>query len=79
MDISPYDIPVVVITEIQTPSSIKPPPILTSNLVFQGVCPVIFDSLQELVEARHQAIRLVNYADKWNNLRKQVDRTLDNL
>jgi len=43
------------------------------------VCQEIFDSLLELVEARHQAIHLVNYIDKWNNLRKLMDSTLGNL
>lgn len=52
---------------------------LTSNLVLQGVCQEIFDSLLELVEARHQAIHLVNYADKWNRLKKLMHYTLDNL
>jgi hypothetical protein len=79
MDISPSEILEVVITEIQIPSSINPPLILTSNLVLQGVCQVIFDSLQDLLEARHHAIHLVNHANKWNNLRKLVNRTLDNL
>jgi len=43
------------------------------------VCQEIFDRLLELVEARNQTTHLVNYADKWNNLRKLVDNTLDNL
>lgn len=43
------------------------------------MCQEIFDSLLELVEARHQAIHLLNYIDTWNSLRKLVDNTLDNL
>jgi hypothetical protein len=34
---------------------------------------------QNLVEARHQAIHLVNYEEKWENLRNIVNRTLDDL
>jgi hypothetical protein len=49
--------------------TISPPLTLTSNLVLKEVCKIIFDSLEELMESRNQAIHLVNYADNWENLR----------
>lgn len=66
-------------SSISQPLNIQPHPTLTSNLVLQAVCKTIFDSLEELVEARNRVIHLVNYLDKWNNLRNLVDKTLDDL
>jgi hypothetical protein len=43
------------------------------------VCKNIFDSLEELVISKNQAIHLINYEDKWNNVRELVNMTLDEL
>jgi hypothetical protein len=77
------DIPEYIVTETQAiPIAltsqqiiILPPPTLTTNQVLREVCKNIFDSLEEQVNSRNQAIHLINYEDKWNNLREVVNVT----
>jgi len=78
-DTQAMDILEIVITENQTQTYINPPLIIDTNLILRSVCIEIFKSLIKLVEARKNVIQLVNYTYKWDNFKKLVDNTLDNL
>jgi hypothetical protein len=53
MEVSEPVISEITSSSTQLTSTIHPPPTLTSNLVLQEVCSITFDSLLELLKARH--------------------------